>query len=349
MSHIILTDEQRQRIEANRQRALAIRQGREAAAASNNNSSQKPCAPITQGASSVMKPFSKGNRQNNNSNGVIVNHHLQLSTNKFSSSLPSKIGSPLCVTESNVHKLNTIENCKFNQKYATVKFPGSLSKSVNDPKSTLELSTSSLVSKSTSTDPRSFTSKAPPNTSAVKSSNLQSSTSSIHRKLSSSSYGAYQKSTSAVSSNFYGKSKEAVPLTKGQGTTSSAVAAVVKSLPLGKSVNGTFCLISTDRFIAQVNYHQALIEVFKTVQSRLYDANTKQWSFSLEDHDDLVKKITPMRPAVCISPLPANVLKVLREAKCRQPLESVDLSGLDPRLREALLPFQRDGVRSVIV
>jgi len=40
------------------------------------------------------------------------------------------------------------------------------------------------------------------------------------------------------------------------------------------------------------------------------DPTTKGWDFAISDHEDLVKKITPLRPAVCVAPLPAKVVNV---------------------------------------
>lgn len=116
----------------------------------------------------------------------------------------------------------------------------------------------------------------------------------------------------------------------------------------GKNVNGTFRLMSRERFMVEVGYHQQMIEVFKTMTTKKYgmhvleefifnidqnnycflfrsqrvvylnavnlhlisDVETKRWNFELSEHDKLVAALTPLRPAVCISPLPLFVRKV---------------------------------------
>lgn len=40
------------------------------------------------------------------------------------------------------------------------------------------------------------------------------------------------------------------------------------------------------------------------------DVETKRWNFELSEHDKLVAALAPLRPAVCISPLPSFVRRV---------------------------------------
>lgn len=38
----------------------------------------------------------------------------------------------------------------------------------------------------------------------------------------------------------------------------------------GKTVNGTFRLMSRERFMVEVGYHQQMIEIFKTMTTKKY-------------------------------------------------------------------------------
>ncbi|XP_071548859.1 uncharacterized protein [Panulirus ornatus] len=78
----------------------------------------------------------------------------------------------------------------------------------------------------------------------------------------------------------------------------------------GRMVNGTFKLQSQERFIVDVGYHGQMIEVFKTMATKQYDAVSRKWNFSIDEHDKLVAALNPLRPSVCISPLPQFVRKV---------------------------------------
>ncbi|KAK7076921.1 SWI/SNF-related matrix-associated actin-dependent regulator of chromatin subfamily A-like protein 1, partial [Halocaridina rubra] len=113
---------------------------------------------------------------------------------------------------------------------------------------------------------------------------------------------------------------------------------------LGKAITGTFRLMSRERFVADVGYYAPMIEIFKTMQSRKYDPESRKWNFSLSEHDNLAEALRPLRPSACISPLPHFVRKTLQAADKQMPSSCVDLFGLDPKLLDALMPFQHEGV-----
>ncbi|XP_071549653.1 SWI/SNF-related matrix-associated actin-dependent regulator of chromatin subfamily A-like protein 1 [Panulirus ornatus] len=73
-------------------------------------------------------------------------------------------------------------------------------------------------------------------------------------------------------------------------------------------------------------------------------AVSRKWNFSIDEHDKLVAALNPLRPSVCISPLPQFVRKALKSVSQQVPASCVDLFGLEPRLLDALMPFQHDGV-----
>ncbi|CAL4106928.1 unnamed protein product, partial [Meganyctiphanes norvegica] len=117
-----------------------------------------------------------------------------------------------------------------------------------------------------------------------------------------------------------------------------------KKAVFGKTVNGHFRLLSKERFVVEMGFHQGAIDVFKTMESKVYDATTRKWNFLLSDHDNLAKALLPMKPEVTVAPLPLSVRKVLQDASQYPPLGSIDISSLDPKLLDSLMPFQHDGV-----
>ncbi|CAH2044140.1 unnamed protein product, partial [Iphiclides podalirius] len=77
-----------------------------------------------------------------------------------------------------------------------------------------------------------------------------------------------------------------------------------------------------------------------------YDANTKLWNFSIDDYEELMTKITPLAPHVVLGALPSYVLKVLKEQQVDP--NSIDITPIEPTLRNQLMPFQEQGVRFAI-
>ncbi|XP_069671245.1 SWI/SNF-related matrix-associated actin-dependent regulator of chromatin subfamily A-like protein 1 isoform X10 [Periplaneta americana] len=78
-----------------------------------------------------------------------------------------------------------------------------------------------------------------------------------------------------------------------------------------------------------------------------FPSNTKEktWSFALEDYNTLMKKLKDLRGAVFIDAFPANILKIFRDAPCKQQcFDTMDLSRIDQTLLDALMPFQREGI-----
>nr|XP_045583792.1 SWI/SNF-related matrix-associated actin-dependent regulator of chromatin subfamily A-like protein 1 [Procambarus clarkii]XP_045583793.1 SWI/SNF-related matrix-associated actin-dependent regulator of chromatin subfamily A-like protein 1 [Procambarus clarkii]XP_045583794.1 SWI/SNF-related matrix-associated actin-dependent regulator of chromatin subfamily A-like protein 1 [Procambarus clarkii]XP_045583795.1 SWI/SNF-related matrix-associated actin-dependent regulator of chromatin subfamily A-like len=129
-----------------------------------------------------------------------------------------------------------------------------------------------------------------------------------------------------------------------EGTEGGSSGGSPTKVTLGKTVKGTFRLQSLDRFIVDVGFHSQMIEVFKTMTTKQYDASIRKWNFALSEHDKLVTALSPLRPAVCISPLPSFVRKALASVTQQVPASCVDLFGLDPKLLDSLMPFQHDGV-----
>ncbi|CAG0890319.1 unnamed protein product [Darwinula stevensoni] len=111
-----------------------------------------------------------------------------------------------------------------------------------------------------------------------------------------------------------------------------------------RPVKGVCRLVSRDRFVVDVPYHEQLIHIFKTMPSRMYDQKDRKWGFSLKDHDDLKKAVAALGPKVSFAPLPPSVLQVFLKAPSKEAIPDYDLSSIDEKLSQALLPFQREGV-----
>ncbi|XP_068617789.1 SWI/SNF-related matrix-associated actin-dependent regulator of chromatin subfamily A-like protein 1 [Battus philenor] len=111
-----------------------------------------------------------------------------------------------------------------------------------------------------------------------------------------------------------------------------------------KVVSGTIYLISENRFeVNPSEFCTPLINIFKTISSRIYDANTKLWNFSIDSYEELMSKVAPLAPHVVLGGIPAYVLKILRESTVDP--DKIDLTPIESTLRHKLMPFQEDGVR----
>lgn len=85
-------------------------------------------------------------------------------------------------------------------------------------------------------------------------------------------------------------------------------------------------------YLLQKLYHN----IFST------DNNTKVWSFHLKDYESLQEKISHLNPDVVIGHLPKFVLNLLRQP--RTEINCLVLGAIEPKLRDSLLSFQKEGV-----
>ncbi|XP_058388943.1 SWI/SNF-related matrix-associated actin-dependent regulator of chromatin subfamily A-like protein 1 [Diceros bicornis minor] len=140
------------------------------------------------------------------------------------------------------------------------------------------------------------------------------------------------------------------PLERGEGSVAQT------SLPSAPSlgfVKGRCVLISRARFEADIGYSEDLIALFKQMESRIYDVQTKKWNFLLEEHSKLIERVRGL-PHVQLDPLPKTLLLAFASQLEKTSLHltadvpEADLSGVDPKLVSNLLPFQRTGVSSAI-
>ncbi|OWF39059.1 SWI/SNF-related matrix-associated actin-dependent regulator of chromatin subfamily A-like protein 1 [Mizuhopecten yessoensis] len=115
-----------------------------------------------------------------------------------------------------------------------------------------------------------------------------------------------------------------------------------------KPVKGCCVLISRERFEVDVGFSAPLVEVFKSMNTKLYDAVTKKWSFALKEYNNFMAAIRDLRPSVEIEPFPKHILQVfaaqIKGKSSTKTIPSADLSKIDKGLVDALMPFQRTGV-----
>ncbi|KAM5228871.1 SWI/SNF-related matrix-associated actin-dependent regulator of chromatin subfamily A-like protein 1 [Ctenodactylus gundi] len=128
------------------------------------------------------------------------------------------------------------------------------------------------------------------------------------------------------------------------------------SLPSAPSiafVKGSCVLISRAHFQVDIGYNEELIALFKQMNSRKYDVNTRKWSFLLEEHNALIARVRSL-PQVQLEPLPKTLTLAFAsqlEKTSLSPTADIpeaDLSGVDDKLVSNLMPFQRAGVNFAI-
>lgn len=174
---------------------------------------------------------------------------------------------------------------------------------------------------------------------------------------------------STTPSNFYSRTPTSKKFTSKGNTPdiSSKFSKALSSSSPKTSFNNTrpqvsFELVSRHQFMVDAPFSAPMIEIFKKIPSRMYDAAKRKWLFAIKDHKLLLQNLDPLLSAFEIHPLPNFVLQIFRYLKplllvnqrikdshCRNaPTErripEVDLSNIDPKLFKALLPFQRQSI-----
>ncbi len=141
-------------------------------------------------------------------------------------------------------------------------------------------------------------------------------------------------STSKPAADFYG-SKSKIP---NAGNT--------------KSIHGKCLLVSRERFTINIPYQSNVIDIFKSSKTGSYNGQDRTWSFQIEEHDEIVAKLKPLKSShnVHIDSLPKWVMETFTKFKARMSA-STNASyvqecwnQVEPSLRDALMPFQREGV-----
>ncbi|NXI43298.1 SMAL1 protein, partial [Galbula dea] len=117
-------------------------------------------------------------------------------------------------------------------------------------------------------------------------------------------------------------------------------------------VKGKCVLISRLRFEVDIGYSAEVIGVFKQMNSRNYDMNTRKWNFLLEDYPKLMEVLQSL-VSVEVEPLPQAVIQTFADQIQRSTSQTdtpdADLSGVDSKIVTSLMPFQREGVNFAIL
>ncbi|XP_065896709.1 SWI/SNF-related matrix-associated actin-dependent regulator of chromatin subfamily A-like protein 1 isoform X2 [Dysidea avara] len=119
-----------------------------------------------------------------------------------------------------------------------------------------------------------------------------------------------------------------------------------------KPIKLDFTLISKTRFEVVSPYQSNIIDVFKQIPSRSYDAKRTIWSFGIEDHNNLVsslKKQCSGDTQLEMDYIPKAVVNMFVSLRSKEGVVSkekpIDLSSrVDDKLVNTLMPFQREGV-----
>ncbi|KFV49750.1 SWI/SNF-related matrix-associated actin-dependent regulator of chromatin subfamily A-like 1, partial [Gavia stellata] len=117
-------------------------------------------------------------------------------------------------------------------------------------------------------------------------------------------------------------------------------------------VKGKCVLISRLRFEVDIGYSTEVIGVFKQMDSRNYDANTRKWNFLLEDYPKLMEVLQSL-VSVEVEPLPEAIIQTfaaqIQRSTSQTDIPDADLSVVDSKIVTSLMPFQREGVNFAIL
>ncbi|NXW48589.1 SMAL1 protein, partial [Nyctiprogne leucopyga] len=118
------------------------------------------------------------------------------------------------------------------------------------------------------------------------------------------------------------------------------------------TVKGKCVLISRMRFEVDIGYSAEVIGVFKQMDSRNYDMNTRRWNFLLEDYPKLMEVLHSL-VSVEVEPLPEAVIQTfaaqIQRSTSQTDIPDADLSVVDSEVVTSLMPFQREGVNFAIL
>ncbi|XP_055544718.1 SWI/SNF-related matrix-associated actin-dependent regulator of chromatin subfamily A-like protein 1 [Wyeomyia smithii] len=111
-----------------------------------------------------------------------------------------------------------------------------------------------------------------------------------------------------------------------------------------RTVTCTCALVAETRFVVQTSaFNEQLIDVFKSIPSKQYDATSKSWTFAIQDYSLVQERVTALNPHVTIGPLPGFILRLFGKGPHSKPNRNC-LNAVDPALVKSLLEFQKEGV-----
>ncbi|CAB4061372.1 SMARCAL1 [Lepeophtheirus salmonis] len=114
----------------------------------------------------------------------------------------------------------------------------------------------------------------------------------------------------------------------------------------GAFIKLDFKLLSKSRFRVDMNRHDNSIhQTFKTIQTGHFQLQSRVWSFSIDSHDEVIKKLQG-HSVNEINPLPSWILQSFLKSKpSPDNLENEMIARIEPTLFTSLMPFQLDGIR----
>uniref|UniRef100_A0A8D0C6U7 SWI/SNF-related matrix-associated actin-dependent regulator of chromatin subfamily A-like protein 1 n=1 Tax=Salvator merianae TaxID=96440 RepID=A0A8D0C6U7_SALMN len=118
------------------------------------------------------------------------------------------------------------------------------------------------------------------------------------------------------------------------------------------TLRGKCVLISYSRFEVSIDYDCRVIDMFKQLNSKIYDLRTRKWNFLLEDYLKLIELVRSL-PAVELEPLPSAIVQAFaaqfeKSASKAAEIPEADLSTVDSKIVSSLMPFQREGVNFAV-
>ena len=108
-------------------------------------------------------------------------------------------------------------------------------------------------------------------------------------------------------------------------------------------ISGKCVLATKDRFYIDINYQSEVIELFKQSRTGQYNAKNRNWSFKIEEHDELLRKLRPLQAShnVHVESLPKLILNTMKNFDLTvTPIKNIDLNRIESSLLDVLMPFQ---------
>uniref|UniRef100_A0A8C4YF82 SWI/SNF-related matrix-associated actin-dependent regulator of chromatin subfamily A-like protein 1 n=1 Tax=Gopherus evgoodei TaxID=1825980 RepID=A0A8C4YF82_9SAUR len=126
-------------------------------------------------------------------------------------------------------------------------------------------------------------------------------------------------------SQFCGTMRPPTPLKEGKMQKVASVGGVVSTLEVSchrkvpSIIKGRCMKHREDRFRVEVGYNAELVSVFKSIPSKAYDPATKIWNFSLEDYRSLMEAVKPLSSVTLV---PFEEMDATGPATCSQSVSS---------------------------
>ncbi|XP_011493885.1 PREDICTED: SWI/SNF-related matrix-associated actin-dependent regulator of chromatin subfamily A-like protein 1 [Ceratosolen solmsi marchali] len=146
--------------------------------------------------------------------------------------------------------------------------------------------------------------------------------------------------------NYEGKSRSTIKL---QSTKNrfNPVANTSKFYNIMPKLEVCCSMISNTRFTVDMKvFNTDLIDLFKTIPSKLYNFTNKTWNFHISDYDILREKVIGLKSDIAFIGLPSFLVKTFQNLLLqeKEPKKIVDLSDVDATLLNSLYPFQKQGI-----